>query len=66
MPAYVKTPVAARRLNVSYSHLMSLLRHGKIRPPEKDSSGDYLWSERDLAVAREALQNQLVRKGTNA
>jgi hypothetical protein len=61
----VKTPIAARHLGVSYSHLMSLLRNGKVTPPQKDSSGDYLWAEADLAAARRALQGRLL-KGENS
>jgi hypothetical protein len=53
----VKTPIAAQMLNVSYSHLMSLLRYRKICPPQKDSSGDYVWTEDDLAAARRAFEN---------
>jgi hypothetical protein len=55
MPPYVKTPVAAQYLEISYSRLMSLLRHGKICPPRKDSSGDYVWTEEDLDAARSVL-----------
>jgi hypothetical protein len=55
MSPYIKTPIAARRLNVPYTQLMSLLRHGKITPPQKDTSGDYLWTEEDLAAVRTAL-----------
>jgi hypothetical protein len=58
MKSFVKTPIAARRLNVPYSRLMSLLRYGKIDPPQKDSSGDYLWTEEDLVAARHALEHR--------
>jgi hypothetical protein len=54
---YYKTPVAARKLGIPYSHLISLLRSGKVHPPEKDTSGDYVWSERDLAAARSVLES---------
>ena len=50
-----KSPVAARELGITYHRLISLLRSEKILPPGKDSSGDYLWSDHDLAAAREAL-----------
>ena len=65
MQPFVKTPIAARRLNVPYSRLISLLRHGKIVPPRKDSSGHYVWAEEDLAAARLALQGR-ERKGDQA
>jgi hypothetical protein len=51
----LKTPVAAKQLGVSYHQLIGLLRFGKIDPPDRDSSGDYLWSQADLDRAREAL-----------
>jgi hypothetical protein len=51
----LKTPVAARTLGVSYHQLISLIRFGKIQPPERDSSGDYLWADSDLERAREAF-----------
>jgi DNA-binding transcriptional MerR regulator len=50
-----KTPVAARELGITYHRLMGLLRHGKIAPPDRDSSGDYLWTDADLDRARQAL-----------
>lgn len=52
---FIKTPIAARLLNVPYTRLMSLLRNGKIDPPPKDTSGDYLWSEENLAAASTLL-----------
>ena len=55
MPSYVKTPVAALRLGTRYSRLMSLVRHHKIAAPAKDSSGDYVWTDADVAAAREVL-----------
>lgn len=52
----LKTPAAADLLGVSYARLVGLLRARKIRPPAKDSSGDYLWAPPDLDAARDALQ----------
>ncbi len=54
--ATVKTPFAARRLRVTYHRIVGLIRFGKIQPPEKDSSGDYVWTEKDLRAAAEALR----------
>jgi hypothetical protein len=59
----LKTPEAAKQLKVAYSHLISLLRHGKINPPQKDSSGDYVWTEADLAAARQALSRRQAKGG---
>jgi hypothetical protein len=56
MTTYRKTPVAARELRVSYHRLINLMRFGKIDPPERDSSGDYVWTQADLDRAAAALQ----------
>jgi hypothetical protein len=51
----LKSVMAARELGIPYSHLASLLRSGKFPAPQKDSSGDYLWSEQNLEEARRAM-----------
>jgi hypothetical protein len=51
-----KTPAAAKELRISYVFLISLLRYGKLEPPAKDSSGDYVWTDSDLARARKAIE----------
>jgi hypothetical protein len=58
----VKTPVAARVLEVPYYKLIGLLRDGKIAAPPRDSSGDYWWGEEDLAAARQALARRQQRR----
>jgi hypothetical protein len=63
MHPFVKTPVAAKQLDIPYSRLISLLRHGKLAAPTKDSSGDYIWTEADVAAAREALLRSRRQKG---
>jgi hypothetical protein len=55
MHEFRKTPVAARMLGISFSRLHSLIRSGKIAAPQKDTSGDFLWSDEDLASARKTL-----------
>jgi hypothetical protein len=55
MPPYRKTPVAARELGTTYHRLIGLLRFGKIDPPARDTSGDYVWTDADLERARQAL-----------
>jgi hypothetical protein len=57
-----KSPTAARELGVSYHQLAGLLRSRKIPPPQKDSSGDYIWTDEDLDRARQALAVDLRRK----
>ena len=64
--SYRKTPVAARELGETYHRLMGLIRFNKIKPPERDSSGDYVWTDEDLARAREALQVGRRRKAVLA
>jgi hypothetical protein len=50
-----KTAGAALELNVTYYTLFNLLRHRKMEPPARDSSGDYIWTRSDLSRARKAL-----------
>jgi hypothetical protein len=61
-PAYLKTAAAAAALNTTYHRLIGLVRFGKIEPPPKDSSGDYLWDADDLERARQALAIDRRRK----
>jgi hypothetical protein len=60
---YRKTPVAARELGVPYYVLTGLLRYGKIDPPGRDSSGDFLWTDADIERARQILADRRQRKG---
>ncbi len=50
-----KTPAAARELGITCLRLYYLLRIGRISAPAKDTSGDYFWTNADLARARKAL-----------
>jgi hypothetical protein len=56
-----KSSTAARELSIPYHRLIGLIRYGLIAPPVKDTSGDYLWSEADLASARLALEGRSTR-----
>jgi hypothetical protein len=58
----IKTPTAARQLAISYHRLIGLIRYGKIDPPGKDSSGDYVWTEADVERARRALADVAARR----
>jgi hypothetical protein len=62
MTHLLKTPEAARALGATYWKLVSLLRSSKFTPPQKDSSGDYVWDASDLERARAALAIDLRRK----
>jgi hypothetical protein len=57
-----KTAIACRELGISYHRLINLVRFAKIEPPERDSSGHFLWSDRDLERARRALKEMGERK----
>jgi hypothetical protein len=63
---YRKTPIAVRELATTYHRLIGLIRFGKITPPARDSSGDYLWTNADLERAREALKIDHRRKAVTA
>jgi hypothetical protein len=52
---FLKTPLAADYLGVTYHRLIGLVRFRKIDPPSRDSSGDFIWSESDIERARKAL-----------
>jgi len=55
MPLH-KTTSVARQLGVPYWRLFDLLRSGLLTPPEKDTSGDYVWTDADIERARAALE----------
>ncbi len=62
MPNY-KTGFVWRKLGVPLSRLRSLFATGRLAPLEKDSSGDYIWSEADIEAARKALAVDRRRRG---
>jgi hypothetical protein len=66
MPRYWKTPGAAAELGENYTRIINLIRFQKMDPPEKDSSGDYVWTEQDLERARAALARGRRRRGQGA
>ncbi len=52
---YLKSREVARRLGINYWSLVYLLRSDKIKQPNKDASGDLIWSARDVRNAQLAL-----------
>ena len=52
---WFKSRAVADQLGVSYWRLFGLLRSGRIAPPGKDSSGDFVWLPEDVERARAAL-----------
>jgi hypothetical protein len=45
---YCKSAEVCRLVGIPYSLLISLLRHGKLAPLAKDSSGDFVWCDDDI------------------
>jgi hypothetical protein len=52
---YLKSREVTALLKIPYSRLISILRSGKLPQPDKDVSGDLIWSPRDVANVRRAL-----------
>jgi len=52
---FLKTAAVARALGISYASLFKLIRNGRIAPPARDSSGDYIWMPDDVERAKAAL-----------
>ena len=52
---HVKTPIAAAHLGIEPKSLIAMIRCRRIVAPLRDSSGDFLWSAKDLAEVRRAL-----------
>jgi hypothetical protein len=59
----VKTRDVAGRLGRDAKFLDSLLRSGRMPLPAKDSSGQFVWSEEDIANAIAAMKVDRRRKG---
>jgi hypothetical protein len=58
-----KTTEVTRILGAGPWEVVGLLRYDRLLPkPEKDSSGDYLWTEADVERARQALRAHRARK----
>lgn len=58
----VKSGGAAAVLGIDYRKLYRLLEGGRIRRPAKDTAGDYVWTQRDLVRAKEALARRARRR----
>ncbi len=59
--SYLKSRQVSEQLQIPYWKLVYILRAGMIPQPQKDASGDLIWSVRDVKNAEKALG--LVRKG---
>jgi hypothetical protein len=63
---HLKTSQAIRSLGTTYYRLISALRCGKLPPPAKDCSGDFIWTPKDIENARRALAVDLRRRKREA
>jgi hypothetical protein len=63
---YQKTPAVADALGISYSRLINFLRTRRLNPPQKDTSGDYVWTPEDVERARQVLAGTPVRDNRSA
>jgi hypothetical protein len=52
-----KSSAVADELGVPYFTLYNLLRYRKIPLPERDSSGDFVWSPSNIDAAKKAIAN---------
>ena len=55
MDDYRSTPQAARLLGISPSQLAKAVWDGRVAPPQKSPSGNYLWTQEDIEHAAWAL-----------
>jgi hypothetical protein len=60
----LKTQAMCRQEKFGYWQVVGLLRSGRIHPPQKDSSGDFVWTAADIERVRKALAERKSRKGT--
>jgi hypothetical protein len=59
---FFKSGAVAATLGVPYYKLIDLIRFSRIGAPEKDSSGDYLWTDEDVERARRVLAARRPRR----
>jgi hypothetical protein len=63
--SFLKSRVVADQLGISYYNLFELIRSKHLTPPDKDSSGDYVWTPADVERARAALADRVQRRQVN-
>jgi DNA-binding transcriptional MerR regulator len=59
---YLKSGAVAQQLGIPYYTLFELMRGGHLQPPQKDSSGQYVWTEADVERARHAVAERKTRQ----
>jgi hypothetical protein len=58
----LKTRSAAKAIGVSLPALRSALGSGKLAPPAKDESGDFIWWPEDIERAKSVMLHDRRRK----
>lgn len=58
----LKSRQLVERHGISYHRIVAALRSGKVKPPPKDCSGDYLWAEENVEELMQALATDRRRK----
>jgi hypothetical protein len=56
------TAQAANYLGVKVQTLLGWIRRKKVREPQRDGHGFFVWTEKDLEVARQAMKTDRRRK----
>lgn len=51
-----KSSAVADELGVTYVTLYNLMRYQKLKPPQRDTSGDFVWLPADVEAARLAVE----------
>jgi predicted DNA-binding transcriptional regulator AlpA len=62
----LKTSQVCRREGWSCWTIANLIREGAIPQPVKDGSGDYHWTEQDIARAKRVIAERQSRRKTKA
>ena len=52
------TTAAAALIGVPYFRITYLIRTGRIKPPARDDSGNYRWTDSDIEAARKILDSR--------
>jgi hypothetical protein len=55
MPLPIKTRDVAATIGVTIGALTHALRDGRVSAPQKDSSGDYVWTQEEISQAAAAI-----------
>jgi hypothetical protein len=62
MARMFKSGELVRMLQVPYHVIADAIRHGDLQAPQRDGSGDYVWTEKDVTAVRKLLKRYRPRK----